>query len=66
VNNSFAQFVKEIPSKDDKWCERMAEGKLDADEHKKLEDWAFNFNDENIFGKEAKDNEEETVSQKYV
>uniref|UniRef100_A0A1I8BJ28 Sulfatase n=1 Tax=Meloidogyne hapla TaxID=6305 RepID=A0A1I8BJ28_MELHA len=48
IDTSFAKFVKGIPANDDNWCKRMAEGKLDAEEQKKLEGWAFTNEEKTI------------------
>uniref|UniRef100_A0A915LGT4 Uncharacterized protein n=1 Tax=Meloidogyne javanica TaxID=6303 RepID=A0A915LGT4_MELJA len=57
VNTSFAKFVKGIPAKDGNWCERMGNGKLDNEERKKLEEWAFADDDKNLFTELAKSGE---------
>ena len=64
LDTNFANLIKGIPANNDKWCERMAEGKLDANEHKKLKEWVFNVTDENILSKEELDKGGETISQK--
>nr|CAD2170782.1 unnamed protein product [Meloidogyne enterolobii] len=62
VNTSFAKFVKGIPANNSNWCERMGNGKLDSEEHKKLEEWAFTNEDKILFAELAKSGE--TVSQR--
>jgi len=62
VNTSFAKFVMGIPANNSNWCERMGNGKLDSEEHKKLEEWAFTNEDKTLFAELAKSGE--TVSQR--
>ncbi|CAK5045656.1 unnamed protein product [Meloidogyne enterolobii] len=64
INTSFAKFVKGIPAKDGNWCERMGNGKLDSEEHKKLEGWAFADDDKTLFAELAKSGE--VVSQRSL
>ncbi|CAK5112972.1 unnamed protein product [Meloidogyne enterolobii] len=65
VNTSFAKFVKEIPAKDGNWCERMGIGKLDSEEHKKLEGWAFT-NEDKTFSTEESIKPGETVNNQCI
>uniref|UniRef100_A0A914KH11 Uncharacterized protein n=2 Tax=Meloidogyne TaxID=189290 RepID=A0A914KH11_MELIC len=65
VNTSFAKFVKGIPAKDNNWCERMGNGKLDNEEHKKLEEWAFT-NEDKTFSTEESIKPGETVNNQCI
>uniref|UniRef100_A0A1I8B3T3 COesterase domain-containing protein n=1 Tax=Meloidogyne hapla TaxID=6305 RepID=A0A1I8B3T3_MELHA len=58
INKSFTKFVKGIPSNDEYWCERMAEGNLDYEERKKLEEWKFTDEDKTFINEESKDGED--------